>query len=113
MPSIWLKSFALATGLSAAVFASPGLAASESTLYSFKGSGGNDGELPNASLTYLNGAFYSTTLSGGKSTGSITNGTVFKLTPAGAETVLYSFKGEFSIVGHTIITYNDGGAPEA
>jgi len=113
MPSIWLKNFALVSGLSAAVFAPAAFAASESTLYSFKDYGKKDGSLPNASLTYLNGAFYGTTLSGGASTKTQPNGTVFKLTPAGAETVLYSFKGEFAFVGHNIVKYYDGGAPES
>jgi len=58
----------------------------ETVFYSF--SGGTDGSQPQAALIQgADGNFYGTTLSGG----TTTNGTVFKITPAGAETVLYSF----------------------
>jgi uncharacterized repeat protein (TIGR03803 family) len=40
-------------------------------------------------VTYLDGTLYGTTLEGGASS----NGTVYAITPAGAETVLYSFAG--------------------
>jgi uncharacterized repeat protein (TIGR03803 family) len=60
----------------------------ETVLYSFKG--GTDGAEPEAGLiTDSAGNFYSTTFAGGAEG----LGTVFKLTPAGEETVLYSFKG--------------------
>ncbi len=59
----------------------------ERVLYNFKGK--QDGENPAAGLTYLNGAFYGTTLRGGAYGG----GTVFKITPSGDEKVIYSFKG--------------------
>jgi uncharacterized repeat protein (TIGR03803 family) len=61
----------------------------ESVLYSFAGSGNNDGAFPAARLLLVHGNFYGTTQSGGSSN----EGTVFKLTPGGVETVLYSFTG--------------------
>jgi uncharacterized repeat protein (TIGR03803 family) len=60
----------------------------QSVLYSF--TGGTDGQYPQAGLIQgADGNFYGTTSSGG--TNNV--GTVFKLTPAGAVTVLYSFSG--------------------
>jgi uncharacterized repeat protein (TIGR03803 family) len=60
------------------------------TLYSFCPQNGcTDGERPNAGLVQAtNGDFYGTTLYGGANNG---NGTVFKITPSGALTTLYSF----------------------
>jgi uncharacterized repeat protein (TIGR03803 family) len=61
----------------------------ETVLYSF-GGGTTDGSTPYAALILgRDGNFYGTTSNGG------TNGygTVFRITPAGAETVLYSFAG--------------------
>ena len=61
----------------------------ESILYSFKG--GSDGNWP-VGLTHGNdGNFYGATRFGGGSNEG--NGTVFRLTPDGTETVLYAFKG--------------------
>lgn len=61
----------------------------EKTLYSFGGVSG-DGLNPEfGPLTQLGGVFYGTTYMGGTSD----QGTVFKITPAGAEKVLYRFKG--------------------
>jgi uncharacterized repeat protein (TIGR03803 family) len=61
----------------------------ERVLYSF-GSIANDGANPESSLIFdAAGNLYGTTFSGGTSG----NGTVFKLTPKGVETVLYSFAG--------------------
>jgi uncharacterized repeat protein (TIGR03803 family) len=61
----------------------------EHVLYSF-GSIANDGANPESSLIFdASGNLYGTTFSGGVSG----NGTVFKLTPKGVETVLYSFAG--------------------
>jgi len=61
----------------------------ERTLYSFA-SGTTDGSGPSAALIQASdGNFYGTTTYGGASG----NGTVFKITPAGVETVLYSFAG--------------------
>ena len=61
----------------------------ETVLYSF--AGGADGSNPVAGLFRdpATGNLYGTTVNGG----AFGNGTVFKLTPAGAESVLYSFKG--------------------
>jgi uncharacterized repeat protein (TIGR03803 family) len=59
----------------------------ETVLHSLSGSPG-DGMSPNASLVQgSDGNFYSTTARGG----AIGDGTVFKITPTGVETVLYSF----------------------
>jgi uncharacterized repeat protein (TIGR03803 family) len=60
----------------------------ETVLYSFLG--GSDGELPSASLAEgSDGNFYGTTPFGGSSR----DGTIFRITPSGEETVLYSFPG--------------------
>jgi uncharacterized repeat protein (TIGR03803 family) len=60
----------------------------ETVLYPF--TGGSDGAYPQAGLIADgSGNLYGTTNSGGESG----NGTVFQLTPTGAETVLYSFTG--------------------
>jgi uncharacterized repeat protein (TIGR03803 family) len=60
----------------------------ESVLYSF--GSGSDGQIPIAGLIQgADGNFYGTTLGGGANG----NGTVFKITPAGVETVLWSFSG--------------------
>jgi uncharacterized repeat protein (TIGR03803 family) len=61
----------------------------ERVLYSF-GSVANDGANPESSLIFdTPGNLYGTTFSGGTSG----NGTIFRLTPKGVETVLYSFVG--------------------
>jgi uncharacterized repeat protein (TIGR03803 family) len=58
----------------------------EDILYSFKG--GTDGENPSAALFRdSQGNFYGTTAYGG----AYFDGTIFKVTPTGEETVLYSF----------------------
>jgi uncharacterized repeat protein (TIGR03803 family) len=57
-------------------------------LYSFA-AGTTDGNSPNALLLGSDGNFYGTTGSGGADG----YGTVFRITPAGLETILYSFKG--------------------
>lgn len=67
-----------------------------STLYLFKG--GVDGGNPSATLTSGNDGNFYGVCSGGGTTG---NGNVFKITPAGVPTTLYSFTGT-----------NDGGDPE-
>jgi uncharacterized repeat protein (TIGR03803 family) len=69
----------------------------EAILYTFQG--GTDGYKPAAALTTDNsGNFYGTTVFGG----SDDDGTVYKLSPDGSKSVLYSFKGG-----------NDGANPEA
>ena len=62
----------------------------EKTLYTFKGSKNGDGAAPFASLILdSSGNLYGTTYAGG----AYGYGTIFKLTPAGVETILYSFIG--------------------
>ena len=58
----------------------------ENLIYTFKG--GADSANPTASLTYVNGTFYGTTNGGGVDCGC---GTVFSVTPSGAEAVLHVF----------------------
>jgi uncharacterized repeat protein (TIGR03803 family) len=71
----------------------------ESLLYSFKG--GQDGSEPYAGLTVYKGALYGTTIEGGGSSKCTFGcGTVFEVTTAGKEHVVYAFKGA-----------NDGAAP--
>lgn len=61
-------------------------------LYSFAGAP-NDGSNPVAGLTNLNGTLYGTTSYGGARCGRAGCGTVFSVTTAGTEKVLYSFAG--------------------
>jgi len=70
----------------------------ETVLHSFK-SGSGDGKDPRAGLIEVDGTLYGTTLLGGA---SCYCGTVFKVTPSGAETVLHRFAGE-----------PDGASPDA
>jgi uncharacterized repeat protein (TIGR03803 family) len=63
-------------------------AGKETVLYSF--TGGSDGSGPQAGLIRYKGDFYGTTYSGGSSSN---DGTVFKVTPSGHETVLHAFTG--------------------
>jgi uncharacterized repeat protein (TIGR03803 family) len=60
----------------------------EKILYRFRG--GSDGATPAAGLVALGGVFYGTTSGGGDAAG---DGTVFEITPAGKERVVYRFKG--------------------
>lgn len=62
----------------------------ERILHSFGAHGKTDGGHPVAHLTLLDGTFYGTTRDGGTSS----RGTIFKLTPTGNETLLYSFQGK-------------------
>jgi uncharacterized repeat protein (TIGR03803 family) len=75
--------------------------AGESVLYSFKG--GSDGLGPIAGLVNVKGTLYGTTQQGGAGNCSAFNysgcGTVFKITSAGNETVLHSFKGGSDGIG--------------
>jgi uncharacterized repeat protein (TIGR03803 family) len=57
----------------------------ERALYQFKGE--PDGANPTAGLIYVNGEFYGTTDFGGSRLG----GTLFKISPTGQESVVYSF----------------------
>jgi uncharacterized repeat protein (TIGR03803 family) len=81
--------------------------ASESVIYSF-GGGAPDGSLPYASLLPASdGNFYGTTYSGGAHNA----GTVFRLTPGGTLTTLYSFgngtgDGQYPLAG--LVQGNDG-----
>ncbi len=63
----------------------------ESVLYSFQGTrhGHRDGKYPNAGLIDVHGTLYGTTYKGG----DIDRGTVYKIDPSGAETILHSFSG--------------------
>lgn len=66
----------------------------ETVLYSFLGQSSGDGSTPGSSLINAGGVLYGLTQRGG--TGTACNngcGTVFKVTPAGVETPLYSFQG--------------------
>ncbi len=66
------------------------LAGKESVLYSLRGQP-SDGQGPEAGVIYYKGAFYGTAVGGGTSSGG--EGTVFKVTPSGKETVLHTFTG--------------------
>ena len=70
------------------------------TLYSF--TGGADGSLPNSLVQGADGNFYGSTLCGPESPANVFSGLgkIFKITPAGAMTTLYTFTGG-----------NDGGNP--
>ena len=69
------------------------LSGQERVIYNFKGPGSHDGSFPNQ-LVAINGNLYGTTQSGGDGGGCGAGcGTVFKVTPSGRETVVYSFKG--------------------
>ena len=63
----------------------------ERIIYRFKG--GADGRVPLAGLIAFKGALYGTTGSGGTGCSGPGCGTVFKVTTAGVEQVLYSFQG--------------------
>ncbi len=67
-------------------------AGAETVLYSF--TGGSDGRNPFAGLTKVGDALYGTTFEGGSDTCEppVGCGTVYSLTMAGAETVVYSFQ---------------------
>jgi uncharacterized repeat protein (TIGR03803 family) len=66
-------------------------AGKETVIYNF--AGGSDGCGPQSALIEFKGAFYGTTYTGGNPSGGGV-GTVFKVTPAGKETVLHIFAGQ-------------------
>jgi uncharacterized repeat protein (TIGR03803 family) len=68
----------------------PARAGSEKVVYSFKG--GSDGLYPEAGLINVGGTLYGTTGGGGSEKCRNGCGTVFSVTPAGAEAVVHSFK---------------------
>ena len=61
-------------------------------IYRFTGVSG-DGAFPAAPLYALDGTLYGTTEGGGAQSGSSGNGTIFRTTPSGEESVLYAFQG--------------------
>jgi uncharacterized repeat protein (TIGR03803 family) len=76
------------------------------SLYSF--TGGNDGANPEAALVQGNDSyFYGTTQSGGQPTTGGPAGTVFRISPSGVFTNLYSFTDAF------FLDVNQGASPEA
>jgi uncharacterized repeat protein (TIGR03803 family) len=100
---LWVRGFAaLCAALTVAAAGSASAAPTETVLHSFTGS---DGAFPLAGLIADSaGNLYGTTVSGG--TGGCSQGAgcgvVFKVSPSGTETVLYSFTGG-----------SDGAFPEA
>jgi len=79
------------------------------TLHLF--SGGSDGGSPNAALVQGNdGNFYGTTGYGGMQFGDIGYGTVYKISPNGVLTSLYSFTGgsDGALPGAALVQGNDG-----
>ncbi|MBV9720175.1 MAG: hypothetical protein JOZ77_12720 [Candidatus Eremiobacteraeota bacterium] len=71
---------------------SVGASGQESVLHRF--TGGADGAVPVAELIDVNGVLYGTTAQGGKCGGKSGDcGTVYTITPAGTEKVLYAFRG--------------------
>jgi uncharacterized repeat protein (TIGR03803 family) len=79
----------------------------ETVLYSFGASGAADGTNPISTLIQdADGNFYGTTDSGG----AYNQGTVFKISPAGVETWVYSFSGNGPAVG---APGQDGSTPYA
>jgi len=87
----------LAGVLSMGSLVQPARAQNEVVLYAFQG--GSDAAEPFGGMIKVKGALYGTTISngytgsGGSSGSWLGSGTVFKITTAGAETVLYSFLG--------------------
>lgn len=72
-------------------------AGNEHLVYSFKG--GKDGAAPYTGLAVSGGALYGTTLNGGNSACPQGCGTVFEVTAAGKEHVVYAFKGGSDGIG--------------
>jgi uncharacterized repeat protein (TIGR03803 family) len=84
----------------------------ETVLYYFRGLA--DGGQPTGALVQSGGNFYGTTNYGGVTSagcGSSGCGTVFRITPAGAETVLFAFTGglnDESLLPSSLVEGNDG-----
>jgi uncharacterized repeat protein (TIGR03803 family) len=87
---------ALPPGADAASHATKNSSSGYKTLFSFNGT---DGSVPVASLVEVNGVLYGTTKFGGK----YNQGTVFSVSPSGAEQAVHNFEGYPT----------DGGRPEA
>lgn len=65
----------------------------ENVIYTFTGGNGDgDGSQPQAGLVALNGTLYGTTSEGGSGHPPVGCGTVFSVTPAGQENVIYNFQ---------------------
>ncbi len=79
----------------------------ESVLYRF--AGGSDGEQPYAPMINVNGVLYGTTTQGGGS-GCLGEGcgTVFAITPSGAESVLHTFAGSDGAEPYAGLTADSG-----
>jgi uncharacterized repeat protein (TIGR03803 family) len=98
MPVAQNRFFAIAISgifaLGSAIIADNARAASFKIVYTFQG--GTDGEVPIAPLVNINGTLYGVTTYGGGCIFNAPNGcgTVFSVTPSGAETVLYTFQGK-------------------
>ncbi len=70
-----------------------GPSGAETVLHSF--AGGSDGAYPSAALTAVNGTLYGTTAAGGGAARCRQGcGTIFSISPSGAETVVHSFSGD-------------------
>ena len=73
------------------------LSGTETVLYSFRGQQSLDGMLAASGLINVDGALYGTTVQGGSECGGANGcGTVYKVTPSGVESVIYSFTGRAS-----------------
>jgi uncharacterized repeat protein (TIGR03803 family) len=81
----------------------------EKVIYSFKG--GTDGEGPVSGLINVGGILYGTTLAGGGAGCASVNGcgTVFSVTPAGVENVIYAFRGGSDGSGPLVALISVGG----
>jgi uncharacterized repeat protein (TIGR03803 family) len=78
----------LPAGQSAAASIFPFGSSGYKTIFSFQFNSTTSGDFPSGALTNVNGMLYGTTQGGG----AHLDGTVFKMTPSGAQKVIYSFK---------------------
>jgi uncharacterized repeat protein (TIGR03803 family) len=76
----------------------------ETVLYSF-GASFKDGATVDSTFQGSDGNFYGTTTAGGSAGGG---GSVFKITPGGSETLIYSFPGDLLIFPNGLIQGSDG-----